>query len=260
MLGSPGIQPPVDLDWQNWIVRWDKMQERYLVQRQERFDEIVRLTRASQQTVSTVVDLGCGTGSLMVAVLDAFPEAAVTGIDFDPTLLWLAQARLDRFGWRSHIELKDLRKPDWTQAVIHPVDAVVSATALHWLTPIQLDGLYEQIAAILRPGGIFLNADHAGSLSVSIQREWENHRSETLSRGNQFPGEDWDGFWAGYTKALKIDAKEIHQRVIGGWDGGVESGLPITWHLDRLRDHGFIHVDCFWRSDCDAIYGGVRAS
>ena len=50
--------------------------------------------------------------------------------------------------------LNDLRQPSWIEAVESPVDAVVSATALHWLTPEQLAGLYRQIAQVLRPGGI----------------------------------------------------------------------------------------------------------
>ena len=37
----------------------------------------------------------------------------------------------------------------------------------------------------------------------------------------------------------------------------VEEGLPLAWHLDTVREHGFAHVDCFWRSDCDAVFGLV---
>lgn len=60
------------------------MQERYLVERAERFETIVRLIRETQHSLEAVLDLGCGTGSLMSSVLEAFPEASVTGIDFDP--------------------------------------------------------------------------------------------------------------------------------------------------------------------------------
>ena len=38
---------------------------------------------------------------------------------------------------------------------------------------------------------------------------------------------------------------------------GVEEGLPLAWHFDKLTESGFSSVDCFWRCDCDAIYGGI---
>jgi SAM-dependent methyltransferase len=252
------IRPPDDLDWQSWVDRWDRMQERYLVKRGERFEVIARLIGKTQDRVAKVVDLGCGTGSLMLDVLTAFPNTEVLGIDFDPTMLWLARARLERFGRRSHTELLDLREPSWLRAVPAPVDAVVSATALHWFSPAQLAGLYQQVAHILKPGGIFLNADHVGSDFQAIQREWERHRAQMREQEGTSQSDDWDGFWAAYSSALRLDVNEIHQRVIGGWEGGVEEGLPLPWHLDKLRENGFVHVDCFWRCDCDAIYGGIR--
>jgi SAM-dependent methyltransferase len=246
------IKAPADLDWQSWVDRWDRMQERYLVKRSERFEVITNLIRATQQTVSSVVDLGCGTGSLMFCVLDAFPSATVQGVDFDPTMLWLAQARLKRYGNRSHVELLDLNDSAWANSINAPVDAVVSATALHWLNPALLAGLYNGIARILRPGGIFLNADHVGSDSSPIQREWERHRTVMRKKENNNQSDDWDGFLAEYSKACRFDLPKT-----GGWEGGVEEGLPLAWHMDRLRETGFVHVDCFWRCDCDAIYGGI---
>jgi hypothetical protein len=35
-------------------------------------------------------------------------------------------------------------------------------------------------------------------------------------------------------------------------------GLPLAWHFDRLRESGFAQVDCLWRCDGDAIYGGIK--
>jgi len=251
------IKLPKDFDYQHWIDRWDRMQQRYLVKRNERFDIIVRLIMATQGSVEKILDLGCGTGSLMLQLLEAFSQAQVFGIDFDPTLLILAESRLSKYGVRAKTILTDLRDASWLQSLPDSVDAVVSATALHWFTPEQLEVFYAQISKILRSGGIFLNADHISSACASIQKAWEQHRAEMREQEGNFTADDWDGFWDAYSQALGLDVRKIHQRVIGGWEGGVEEGLPLAWHFDKLRDNGFSYVDCFWRCDCDAIYGGI---
>jgi hypothetical protein len=35
--------PPQQFDWNFWVSRWDRMQEGYLVQRDERFETMIRL-------------------------------------------------------------------------------------------------------------------------------------------------------------------------------------------------------------------------
>jgi SAM-dependent methyltransferase len=265
------------------------MQARYLVKREERFALLARLVREVAGLPARVVELGCGPGRLMEVMLGALPGVEVWGIDFDPVALLLARARLAHYGERAHLALADLRSPTWTDglriAVRLPreVDAVISATALHWLKPGPLATLYGQIAALLRPGGLFLNADHVGSDYPPLQAAWERHRAEMraaqhdgrndevdknpvgASLGSADPAdansgspEPWDEFWTAYTAALGLDAAEEGARVLGGWDGGVEEGLPLAWHLDALREAGFGAVDCFWRCDCDAIYGGFK--
>lgn len=269
---GPWSLPP-DFDWPHWVARWDQMQSYYLVRREERFALLARTVRDVAGPSPRVVDLGCGPGSLMEAVLEALPQAEVWGIDFDPAALLLARARLARYGQqRAHVALADLRSPTWMNGLPGQVDAVISATALHWLKPGPLATLYGQIAALVRPGCVFLNADHVGSDWAPLQAGWELHRAEMRAARDEHgsvvnagPGapEPWDGFWVAYVAALGGDATgclsaEANGRVLGGWDGGVEEGLSLAWHLDALREAGFGAVDCFWRCDCDAIYGGIK--
>lgn len=245
------------LDWPMWLDRWDRMQERYLVRRPERFEIIARLIADTQPTVHNIVDLGCGTGTLTTVLMDRFPNAKVLGIDLDPTLLPLARARTSQSPERAHFVQTDLREESWLENTPTSVDAVVSATALHWPNRPQLESLYSQLTQILKPGGVFLNADHVGSESGLIQASWEKHRKTILQIDDKEPGEDWDSFWTAYLDMLGSGARQSRARATGEWEG-IESGLPLVWHLDQLRDCGFSYVDCFWRDDCDAIYGGIR--
>jgi SAM-dependent methyltransferase len=253
------LEPPEHLDWQKWVERWDRMQERYVSQRDERFEIVLHAVAETQPSIASILDLGCGTGSLMLTMLEAFPEARVVGIEFDPTMVWLAGARLERFGERARVARADLREASWTEALSEPVDAAVSATALHWLSADQLAGVYAQLGKVMRPRGIFLNADHVGSNAPRIQSWWEHQRARLRTERGADEVEDWDGFWNAYSEALGLDAHEIQQRVVGAWEAGIEEGLPLAWHFDSLRASGFAQVDCFWRCDCDAIYGGIRS-
>ena len=107
-------------------------------------------------------------------------------------------------------------------------------------------------------GGIFLNADHVGSECSAIQAAWEGHRQEMRESESDPNADDWSSFWRDYFHALGLSMRDFNQRVIGGCEEGVEEGLPLAWHFDALRKSDFSSVDCFWRCDCDAIYGGIR--
>lgn len=251
------IKFPADIDWRSWIERWDRMQDRYLLRRKERFELMVRLIADTQKEVLRVLDIGCGTGSLMLRVLEEFPRAGVYGIDFDPTLLVLVEKRLGKFGERVHLVQTDLRDKSWLKLVPVPIDSAVSATALHWLSPEQLARLYGQLGGILRPGGIFLNADHVRSDCKKIQAGWQQHREQVRRKEGNSDADDWEGFWDAYGQALRIDIKEFRGKFTEPWEGS-EEGLPLEWHFEKLKASGFETVDCFWRLDCDAIYGGVH--
>lgn len=254
--GPVELNLPKEIDHKQWIQRWDRMQERYLAHRAERFEIMARIIQATQENVSNVLDLGCGTGSLMAEIMDVFPDAKVYGIDFDPTLLPLARARLQNYGARAALILSDLRAENWMDSVPVPIDAIVSATALHWLKSQELEKLYQQIARLLRSGGIFISADHVASGNESIQKAWAQERENVLKQ-RATDADTWEDFWQAYMKAWGRDTFEIYQRVLHSWEGGVEEGMPLAWHFDKLRKAGFPIVDCFWRYNCDAIYGGI---
>ncbi len=190
----------------------------------------------------------------MQPFLDALPEAEVCGIDFDPALLPLAEERLRLFGARARLIFADLRSADGIAQLPASVDAVISATALHWLTAADLASLYRQLASRLRPGGLFVNADHVASPQPEVQKLWEQNRVEMRRAEAKQDGEDWDGYWEAYARALGLAGRRrVTERVIGGWNGGVEEGLPLEWHFAELKASGFSRPECFWRCDCDAI-------
>ena len=114
-------------------------------------DEIARAAAGGE--VRAVLDLGTGTGETARRVLAAHPEARLVGLDASPAMLAEA-ARA--FEGRS-VELRVGRLEDLLPG--GPFDLVVSALAVHHLPGAAKGGLFERVAAALRPGGRFVLGD-----------------------------------------------------------------------------------------------------
>jgi trans-aconitate methyltransferase len=80
-----------------------------------------------------VVDLACGPGTVTRRLLARFPAARSIAVDVDPVLRAIASASFARDD-RVRIVHADLRDPNCLDAPPDAqVDAVLTATALHWL-------------------------------------------------------------------------------------------------------------------------------
>src|ERR1700684_2063555 len=122
----------------SWIERWDRQQEVYLAEREERFTVLLDALEAGVgREDPLVLDLGSGPGSLSVRLLDRLPRATVLAVDADPVTLTLGRAA---YGERPGLQFTDLdlSTPGWSAGLPGPADAAVSTTALHWLTESQL--------------------------------------------------------------------------------------------------------------------------
>jgi SAM-dependent methyltransferase len=244
------------LDCDHWLNRFDRMQERYLPDRSDRFEVIVNVIRSVRPGVRRVLDLGCGTGSLSKAILSAFPDCVLVGIDVDESILALAKKRLASFGRQVELLRHDLRQGEWVAASAGDFDAVVSATALHWLSAEHLTQLYQRLAQVIVSGGVFLNADHVGSECANLQAAWEQEKRQHFASTVTGGAGSWSDFWQAYAGALGIDVNQVGSGAVGQWEG-VEDGMPLAWHFDRLREAGFSSPECFWRRAGDAIYGAM---
>ena len=103
------------------------------------------LDRVRAETVSTVVDLGCGPGALTATLRNRWPRATIRGVDSSPQMLEAAQRYAD-----DHLtfELGDVR--EW-MAEPASIDVIVTNATLQWI-PEQLELLPGFVDA-LRPGG-----------------------------------------------------------------------------------------------------------
>lgn len=245
-------------DWQAWQDSWDRQQEWYLPDREERFRVMVDLTEALVGTEPRVLDLACGTGSISDRLLKRFPGAVSTGVDLDPALLTIARGHFEGERRVAFVSA-DLHDPEWASKLPHrSYDAVLTATALHWLQPEPLCALYGQIAGVLRDGGVFMNADHMPDESTprvnAAARELERARQERERAAGVL---DWAQWWETARADPLLAAPTERRFEIFGLHADGESH-SVEWHAAALREGGFSEARAVWRSVSDAIVLGLK--
>jgi SAM-dependent methyltransferase len=251
----------------DWIGRWDRQQEVYLPDREDRFTALIDAVEAGTgRPDPLVVDLGCGPGSLAVRLLARLPQATVIAVDADPVTLALGRAAYGDTPGLRFLDV-DLRAPGWAAGLSldpgRPVDAVVSTTALHWLTAAELQELYQAVASLLRPGGLFLDGDHLRLDEASepvlarldrVLEEREDHRRFP----DGYPGrEDWQQWWQAIAAdpALAGAVAERERRTVG--HHGPE-GARLSVHAGALRAAGFAEVGTLWQRGSNRLLAAVR--
>jgi SAM-dependent methyltransferase len=250
---------PYDIDAAAWQESWDRQQESYLPDREERFTAMLDTVDAvTEGRPLRLLDLAGGTGSISLRTLGRFPDTVTTLVDIDPVLLAIAQASLPAQGTAVSA---DLRNPDWAAALPYgDYDAVLTATALHWLTPERLAKLYAEIRTVLRPGGVFINADHMPDDGIPGLTDLLAARAKARQEARYAAGAvlSWRRWWEHVAADPTLGPLvEERTRAFGGRDS-VEWNPPVSWHLDALTAAGYLETGLVWRGTLDAAVAGVR--
>ncbi|MGH3760305.1 class I SAM-dependent methyltransferase [Actinophytocola sp.] len=241
---------------QRWVRRWDAQQERYVPDREERFRVVIDVVRAAVGTgPASVVDLGCGPGSLSARLAAALPRVDVVGVDADPLLLGLGAANT---GPRVRLVQADLGYPTWPDrtGLAGPWDAAVSSTALHWLDPDSLAALYRTLAERLRPGGVFVNADHMAPGMSTVDTIAAAVREARTARAGTGNNEDWAQWWQALGEDTEL-APLLDGRPATPIDH-TENELTVGQHAELLRAAGFTEAAPVWQFGDDHVLVAVR--
>lgn len=145
---------------------------------------------ADVQPSDAVLDLGCGTGTLLAALIDAQPAATYAGIDPDPAILALAGRRLaNKSGQVSvaHGFAQDLPFPD------DRFDVVVSTLVFHHLPDDIKRQALDEARRVLRPDGRFLLVDFGRPLSrrgralLAVGSVFDGRANTRANRAGELP-------------------------------------------------------------------------
>ncbi|MGF1427544.1 class I SAM-dependent methyltransferase [Kitasatospora sp. LaBMicrA B282] len=244
--------------WTDWQRSWDRQQQWYLPDREERFRVMLDLVEAVTGPAPRILDLACGTASISGRLLARLPGARSVGVDLDPALLDIARGS---HGDEPRLTLvtADLRDPQWTAALpAGPFDAVVTATALHWLDTEVLRRVYRDLAGLLRPGGLFLNADHSPQPATPLLNAALRAHEQLRQQREQADGVlDWQQWWQAAAAEPRLAESVAARSAIyrDHRDGAIH---PVEWHTAELLAAGFREAGLGWRSVSDAMVAAVR--
>jgi trans-aconitate 2-methyltransferase len=162
------------------------------------------LDRLELRGDETVLDAGCGSGTVTELLLERLPDGRVIGVDADADMVEKARAKLGDGVVVLHQDLLELAIPE-------PVDAAFSNAVFHWVP--DHERLFARLHAALKPGGR-VSAQCGGEGNVAAFK----------------------------AVAAEVGAQDEYRGAFEGWDPPWNYAGPEET-ARRLEDAGFTDVE-----------------
>jgi SAM-dependent methyltransferase len=260
------------VDWADWLRRWDAQQSLYMTTREERFEimldalegTVVAETAGTGSGEILALDIACGPGAISQRLLARFPSAQAFAVDLDPVLLAIGQGALGTLDGRLTWLQDDLNDPAWAERLAErlagrQLDAVLSSTALHWVSPGTLARVYRELGQLMRPGGVFLNGDHMAyapdrptirGLAMGIRE-----RRRTQASAN---AETWERWWQAVESEPALADLFAERERRFAWRDRKWANASYDFQVGALRDAGFRETDVIWQRLDNRVLMAVR--
>ena len=110
------------------------------------------LDQAAIQPGHRVLDIGCGTGTMVLLIKRLYPQVEVTGLDPDPTALARANRKLQRAAVSAKVDHGFAEALPYEDASF---DRVLSSFMFHHLESDQKEQALREVRRVLKPDGSF---------------------------------------------------------------------------------------------------------
>lgn len=194
-------------------------------------DVLVSLLPFDKQQAFSMIDLGCGTGTISKAVKDCFPNVQTTCVDVAGNMLDIAKQKV---GADTKLIQADFNTFDFPEKC----DAVVSSLALHHLvTDADKLNFYRKIYAALNSGGMFINVDVVMGSDEALQSIYM---------------EKWKAFMISRTSRQEVEQKWLPSYY------AEDRPATLISHLEMLKQCGFVGIDVVYKQYNYAVYCGKK--
>lgn len=242
------------MDWTVWqdadvALRFAQDRRRAMPGAKEQFDTLAQLLPPRPPDLQTahILDMGCGDGILMEAILRQWPGSQGVALDGSPAMLEKAAERLSVFHPAAVTFVQaDFSLPDWTRSVPRDqFEVVVSGFAIHHCEDARKKAIYQEVFDLLAPGGVFVNIEHVASAGAYGEELFERAYAQNLTRARRE---------AGQNAAFEDVFHEINTRP----DKSANRLTPVDTQLTWLREIGYENVDCYWKHYELAVLAGYK--
>jgi tRNA (cmo5U34)-methyltransferase len=197
----------------------------------EMVDVLVSAVPFPQESVFSMIDLGCGTGTISKAVRDIFPHVHITCVDIAGKMLEIAKEKINGDVVSIQADFNNFEFPG-------KYDLVVSSLALHHLeNDADKMRFYQKIHSAINDGGIFINIDVVLGSDDFLQKLY-------MEKWKDFMGKN-------------VSAEEIENKWLKNYYAEDRPAKLIT-HLEMLKECGFPCVDVIYKYYNYAVYTGRK--
>lgn len=119
-----------------------------------------------QTNISTVLDVGCGTGYCTRALSKRYPRAKIVGADLAPEMVSVAESQQ---GWRRRARYL-VGDAEALPVASNSIDLVFSNLAIQWCDP---DKAFAEFARVLKPGGVLMFTTFGPDTLKELRAAWQ---------------------------------------------------------------------------------------
>ncbi|WP_071147514.1 class I SAM-dependent methyltransferase [Bacteroides ihuae] len=182
-------------------------------------------------TTPKILDLGAGTGIFSQFVLEKYPQAEITLLDFSEQMLTVARERF--------ANLKNVSFQIADMTLFEPqgkYDAVISSLAIHHLSDEGKQELFRKINGILNEGGFFVNAEQVKGSTDYIHSFYTQRRR------------------------LRLDNSELSKEAVeASYERNkLDKCASVSEQMRWLQEAGFKEVDCPFKYYIFAVLWGMK--
>lgn len=226
------ISPEISRQFNEVAAQYDTQRQQLIPCYHDFYRAADALLQQLTQPVS-VLDIGAGTGLFSYFVYQQYPQLQYTLVDISADMLQVAQQRFKGLANFSYVEADFSADATITGSY----DIVISGLAIHHLEDAAKMQLYRNIYRVLKPGGIFINADQVEGRTPFFDRYYKSRWRETVI--NSGLGET----------AINKAFERIK----------LDKFATLEMQLQALQDIGFAEVDCVYKNLNFVVFSGKKA-